>query len=140
MTNNIEVEKAKFIAVKYIGISKKSKLEVKTKLKSKQFEDDVVDEVVKYLEDLKYINDEEYVKLYISQNISFEKYSIYEIKYKLKQKGIDYKNHDKHFDKLYKSNYEKKVIKRLKETKLKNLEEIQIKQYLYRRGFNIEED
>lgn len=138
MTNFTDLEKAKFIAVKYLGISKKTKFEVITKLKKCNIADDIIVEVISYLQDLEYINDLDYVKSYISQNISFLKYSIFEIKYKLKQKGIDSKDYDNCFAKLYDIDYESKVIDKLKVNKLKNLDDMQIKQYLYRRGFSFD--
>ena len=132
-----EFEKAKFIAIKYIGISKKTVFEVKNKLKQYEYSNVVIQKAIEYLIDLNYLNDREYVKLYIKQNINMEKYSVFEMKQKLKQKGIDVKNYNEEFNMLDEIEYNKKVYKKLFDIKIKNIDEIKVKQYLYRRGFDI---
>ena len=140
MKNSIEFEKGKNIAIRYIGISKKTIYEVTQKLKLKDISFDTINEIIMYLKQLNYLNDKEYINCFISQNIRFEKYSIFEIKQKLKLKGIDLKKYDEEFYILNDIEYEKNVIKKLKKFKLKNYDEIKIKKYLYNRGFKIRED
>jgi SOS response regulatory protein OraA/RecX len=83
----MDFEEAKFKAIKYVGISKKTKYEVTSKLKKIGVEGKVITDVLKYLEELDYVNDLDYVDSYIRQNIRSQKYSIYEITEKLKVKG-----------------------------------------------------
>ena len=110
----MEFEIAKEKAVKYIVMAKKTKHEVYQKLKKSGFDGNIINQVIDYLSDLNYLNDEEYIDAYLKQSMRLLKYSIFEIKQKLLQKGLD-----------------KCII----ENKLKNLDDLKKKQYLYRRGF-----
>ncbi|MEG1705539.1 MAG: regulatory protein RecX [Clostridia bacterium] len=134
--NSIEFETARFKAIKYIGISKKTIFEVKKNLEKKQFDDETIEKVIDYLLDLGYLSDEDYIDSYIRQNERMLKYSIYELKEKLKIKGIKSNIFEQKFSILRDSGYERKVIDKITKVKSKNLDSIQIKQYLYRRGFN----
>ncbi len=133
--NNMGFEEAKFKAIKYIGISKKTRFEVMTKLKNMYIEDKIINKVLDYLIELNYINDLDYVDSYIRQNIRLEKYSIFEITEKLKIKGINQSIVDDRIDKLLPSDYEDIVIRKITNIKSKTLDNIKLKQYLYRRGF-----
>lgn len=126
---------AKSKAIKYIGISKKTEQEVRNKLYLLKCEQNVVDDVVYYLSSLDYINDNEYVDAYIRQNMRLLTMSIYQIKQKLLQKGIKKYIIEEKLQKLYNSNYEKKVLEKLYNTKLKNMDDMKIKKYLYQKGF-----
>ena len=106
------------------------------KLKKSKFSDDIIDEVINYLIKIDYINDEEYVDAYIRQCMHLLNYSIFEIKQKLLQKGIKKYIIEEKVDKLKENEYEKKLIQKLMSGKLKNMEEIKVKKYLYRRGLS----
>jgi|GEM_PF-2411742 len=128
-------EEARFKAIKYLGISKKTEYEVITRLKKLDTDMTIIDKVIKYLSELGYINDIDYVDSYIRQNERMLKYSIYEISEKLKAKGIKNDIIEDKFESLVLNKYEKKVIEKIVSTKSKTLDEIKIKQYIYRRGF-----
>jgi len=131
----MDFEEAKFKALKYIGISKKSKYEVLLKLKRLGIEEEISSKVIKYLSEYKYIDDLDYVDSYIRQNERMLKYSIYELSQKLKIKGIKSDIIENKLEVLASSKYEKTIIKKIISTKSKTLDENKIKQYLYRRGF-----
>jgi len=133
--NNMNFEEARFKAIKYLGISKKTEYEVITRLKKLDTDMTIIDKVIKYLSELGYINDIDYVDSYIRQNERMLKYSIYEISEKLKAKGIKNDIIEDKFESLVLNKYEKKVIEKIVSTKSKTLDEIKIKQYIYRRGF-----
>lgn len=126
---------AKEKAVKYIGISKKTKMEVIKKLKSLDVDSLTISKIICELEKMGYINEEEYVRAYVRQNIKAQKYSIYEIEQKLLQKGIKKCIIELELDKLKDSDYEPLVVERLLESKLKKTEDMKAANYLYRRGF-----
>jgi regulatory protein len=135
----MDFETAKNKAINYIGIAKKTSYEVSVKLERLGYSSQICDKVVKYLEGLNYLNDKEYVDAYIIQNMRLLKYSIFEIKQKLLQKGINKDIISEKLATLISSSYESDVIKKHTKTKLKSQDELKIKQYLYRRGFkNIE--
>jgi regulatory protein len=131
----MDFEEAKFKALKYIGISKKSKYEVLLKLKRLGAEEEVSNKVTKYLSEYGYIDDVDYVESYIRQNERMLKYSIYELSEKLRAKGIKSDIIENKLGDLASSKYEKTIIKKIISTKSKTLDENKIKQYLYRRGF-----
>lgn len=131
----MEFEEAKFKAIKYIGISKKTSFEVITKLKKLGINDNIINNVIDYLVELDYINDLDYVDSYIRQNIRMQKYSVYEITEKLKIKGIKYDIIESRIEKLLPKDYEKTIINKITSIKSKTIDEIKIKQYLFRRGF-----
>jgi len=128
-------EEAKFKAVKYLGISKKTEYEVVLKLKRLDVDINIIDKVIKYLSQYNYIDDIDYVDSYIRQNERMLKYSIYEISQKLKAKGVKSYIIDSKMETLISSKYEKKIIEKIISTKSKSSDENKIKQYLYRRGF-----
>lgn len=133
----MEFEQAKEKAVKFIGISKKTAFEVRSKLKRINVTDSTIDKVIEYLSDLGYINDEEYIQAFIKQSIKMEKHSIYEIKQKLLIKGISKELIYEHVDKLHSTDYEKKVVDKLLINKLANMDKDKQNNYIYRRGFRL---
>ena len=129
---------AKEKAIKYIGISKKTEYEVCKKLKSLSVDSLTISKVINYLKELGYINDAGYVKSYIRQNEKMLKYSIYELKQKLLQKGIKTSIIDSEFESNLDNSYEIGVIEKLLSSKLKGYDEIKKREYLYRRGFKLD--
>ena len=87
-----------------------------------------------------YIDDNKYVEAYLRQCESIPKYSKFEIKMKLINKGIDKDLIDEKLSSNLSSDYEQKIVEKLKNGKLKNMDIIKQKSYLYRRGFKISED
>lgn len=137
--NSMDFELARFKAIKYIGISKKSEYEVIMKLKGLNVSEDIVSKVIEYLNELGYINDLDYVDSYIRQNLRMQKYSIFEIREKLKAKGIKSIFIDDRIQSDIPEEYEKKVVEKIANVKSKTLDEQKLRQYLYRRGFNTKE-
>lgn len=128
-------EVAKEKALRYLVVAKKTETEVRNKLLKNNFEESIIDKVIDYLKDLKYIDDEEYVDAYIRQCMRLQNYSIFEIKNKLLQKGIKKYIIEEKLEKLSQTEYENELLKKLINGKLKNMEPLKQKQYLYRRGF-----
>lgn len=133
--NNEEYIVAKEKAIRYIGISKKTKQEVINKLKVLKIEPLAINSIIKDLEELKYIDDKDYVRSYLIQNSRYLKYSKNEIRQKLLQKGINISIIKDEISRLLPEKYENEVIKKLLSGKLSKVDEIKRKEYLYRRGF-----
>lgn len=129
---------AKEKAIKYIGISKKTEYEVFKKLKSLGVDSLTISKVIDYLNELGYINDVDYVRSYIRQNIKMLKYSKYELRQKLLQKGIKASIIDLEFDNNIPYSYESDVVNKLLNGKIKDYDNIKKKEYIYRRGFNLD--
>lgn len=122
-------------AIKYIGISKKTEFEVKQKLKRLNIASSVIDEEIEYLKELGFLNDDDYVSSYVKQCEKMLNYSIYEIRNKLLQKGIKASIIEEKIQILIDSDYEKNVMEKLINGKLKSYDDVKKKTYLYRRGF-----
>ncbi len=131
----MEFEEAKFKAIKYLGISKKTEYEVKMKLKRLNTDEKIIDRVIRYLIEINYINDLDYVDSFIRQNEKMLKYSICEISEKLKVKGVNSDLIEDRLNNLYFENYENIVIEKIINSKSKNMDKEKINQYLFRRGF-----
>ena len=129
-------EEVKEKAVKYLVLSLRTEEEVKNKLRKLNVEEDVICEVTEYLKGIGYIDDSKYVDAYLRQCVSIPKYSVYEIKMKLIQKGINKNVLSEKLSEFNKSAYEKKIVEKLLNGKLKGMEPLKQKAYLYRRGFN----
>ena len=130
-------EQAKEKAVKYLVLTLRTENEVRNKLKRLNVEEDIIEEVINYLKGINYINDSNYIEAYIRQCIKIPKYSKYDIKMKLLQKGINKNLLEEKLEEHDMQQYEKKIVEKLKSSKLKDMDEIKQKAYLYRRGFNI---
>jgi regulatory protein len=130
-------EEAKERAVKYLVLSLRTESELKTKLRKLNVEEDIISEVTEYLKSIGYIDDSKYVDAYLRQCINIPKYSLYEIKMKLIQKGINKELVGNKIEAFEGYNYEKNLIEKLLNGKLKNMEPLKQKAYLYRRGFSI---
>ncbi len=130
-------EQAKEKAVKYLVLTLRTENEVRNKLKKIDVEEDVIEDVIKYLKEINYINDSNYIDSYIRQCIKIPKYSKYEIKMKLLQKGIDKNLLEEKLESYDLIEYEKNIVEKLKNGKLKDMEPLKQKVYLYRRGFNV---
>lgn len=129
---------AKEKAIKYIGISKKTEFEVNKKLKSLGVDSLTISKVIDYLNELGYLDDVDYVRSYIRQNVKMLKYSKYELKQKLLQKGVKVSIIDSEFDNNLPESYELDVKNKLLSGKLKDYDSVKQREYLYRRGFSLD--
>lgn len=130
-------EEAKEKAVKYLVLSLRTEEEIKNKLRKLNVDEDIISEVTEYLKSIGYIDDSKYIDAYLRQSISIPKYSVYEIRMKLMQKGIDKNLLSEKLSEFNKSAYEKNIVDKLLNGKLKGMEPLKQKAYLYRRGFNV---
>lgn len=131
----MDYETAKEKAVRYLVLALRTEEEVKNKLRKLNVEEGIIVQVTEYLKSIGYIDDEKYVEAYIRQCINIPKYSKYEIRIKLIQKGINKEILSEKLEELDNCDYENKLIDKLLKGKLKNMEPLKQKAYLYRRGF-----
>ena len=131
----MDYETAKEKAVRYLVLALRTEEEVKNKLRKLNVEEGIIVQVTEYLKSIGYIDDEKYVEAYIRQCINIPKYSKYEIRMKLIQKGINKEILSEKLEELDNCDYEYKLIAKLLKGKLKNMEPLKQKAYLYRRGF-----
>lgn len=138
-TSNIEKLKEfdaqKTKVFKYIMYKKRTEQEVRKKFKG-QIEEQMLDEIIEYLKEAKYLDDYEFIEKQVREYMNLKTLSIKEIKYKLISKGLDRKIIEKYIDNNYEEleEFEKKCIEKIKAKKSDQTEE-EIRQYLYRKGY-----
>ena len=100
----------------------------------------MLEDIIEYFKEANYINDYDFIERQVREYMALKTMSIKEIKYKLAGKGIDRKIMEKyineHYDEL--KEYEKKCIEKIRIKKSGAMEEQEINQYLYRKGYQSE--
>ena len=143
-TEKIDIEKLKEFdaqktkVFKYITYKKRTEQEVRNKFRG-QIEEQMLEEIIDYLKEAKYLDDYEFIEKQVKEYMNLKTMSIKEIKYKLLAKGIDKKLIEKYIDNNYDelSEYEEKCAQKIRAKKA-DLQEDEIRQYLYRKGYKID--
>ena len=134
-----EFDKQKTKVLRYILYKKRSEQEIRNKF-LKTIETDMLDDIIEYLKEAKYIDDKEYIEKTVNEFILLKNLSLKELQYKLLAKGINrndledyfYDNHEKLEE------YEKKSISNILYKKQDSMDIQDIKQYLLKKGYKLE--
>ena len=98
----------------------------------------MLEDIIEYLKEAGYINDYNFIEKQVNEYMYLKNMSIKEIKYKLIQKGLEKKLIDKyiqeHYDEL--KEYEEKSAQNIKQKKANQMDEKEIEQYLYKKGYS----
>lgn len=133
-----EFDRQKTKIFKYIMFKKRTENEIRNKFKQ-QIEEDMLEDIIEYLKEAGYINDYNFIERQVSEYMNLKNMSIQEIKYKLMTKGIDKKLIEKYIeenrDEL--EEYERKSAENIRNKKASQMEEQEINQYLYKKGYKI---
>lgn len=131
---NFDEQKTKVL--KYITYKKRTEQEIRNKFKG-QIQEEMLEEIIEYFKEAKYIDDYEFIEKQVNEYMNLKTMSIKEIKYKLYSKGLDRKLVEQYIDKNYETlkEYEEKCIEKIKNKKSGMMEEQEIEQYLYRKGY-----
>lgn len=134
-----EFDKQKTRILKYILYKKRSEQEIRNKF-SKELEGDLLEDIIDYLKEAKYINDKEYIEKTINNFMILKNLSIREIQYKLLAKGINKTDLE---DYIYENReeleeYETKSASNIIYKKSGSMEIEEIKQYLIKKGYKPE--
>lgn len=131
-----EFDNQKTKILKYIMYKKRTEYEVRTKFKN-QIDEDMLDDIIEYLKEANYINDYEFIEKQVNEYMLLKTMSIKEIRYKLYGKGLDKKLIEKYIDENYErlQEYENECIEKIKTKKSQTMDEQEIQQYLYRKGY-----
>ena len=121
----VEFDNAKTKILKYVLYKKRSENEIIKKFEN-EFDLDLIQAVVS---DLK---EKGYVEFMALRNLS-----LFEIKYKLMSKGIKPSDIEEYFSQNYEMlmEYEKSSAKKIAQKKFSKMEEIDIKEYLMKKGY-----
>ena len=141
-TNKFDIDKLKEFdaqktkVFKYITYKKRTEQEVRNKFRG-QIEDQMLEEIIDYLKEAKYLDDYEFIEKQVREYMNLKTMSITEMKYKLATKGLDRKLIEKYIDNNYDElkEYEQKCIEKIKIKKAGTMEEQEIQQYLYKKGY-----
>lgn len=134
-----EFDKEKTKVLKYILYKKRSENEVRTKF-SGIIDENLLEDIIEYLKQAKYIDDKEYIRKTVNNFLALKNLSIKELKYKLLSKGLDKNNIE---DYIYENKeelekYEIKSASNIIYKKANSMEEEEIKQYLLKKGYKLE--
>lgn len=134
-----EFDKEKTKVLKYIIYKKRSEQEVRKKFTG-SIEENLLEDIIKYLKQANYINDKEYIQKTVNNFIALKNLSIKEIRYKLLTKGL---NKSEIEDYIYENkeeleNYEMKSAENLIYKKASSMEQEEIKEYLIKKGYQID--
>lgn len=133
-----EFDKQKTKVFKYIMFKKRTENEVRNKFRA-QIEEDMLEDIIEYLKEAGYINDNDFIERQVKEYMNLKNMSIQEIKYKLITKGIEKRLLEKYIDEHREEleQYERKSAKNIKIKKASQMDEQEIKQYLYKKGYKV---
>lgn len=134
-----EFDKEKTKVLKYILYKKRTENEIRTKF-STSIEENLLDDIIEYLKEAKYIDDKEYIRKTVNNFQVLKNLSIKELKYKLLSKGLNKNDVE---DYIYENKeeleeYEEKSASNIIYKKSNSLEEQEIRQYLLKKGYKLE--
>ena len=139
MYNIEEFDQQKTKVLKYILFKKRTEQEVRNKF-AKTMPEDLLNDIIDYLKEAKYINDVEYIEKTINNYKALKNLSIRELKYKLMAKGLD-KDDIENYMYDYREEleeYEKKSAANILYKKQGSAEPEEIIQYLMKKGYKTE--
>ena len=134
-----EFDKEKTKVLKYILYKKRTEQEVRRKFEQ-NIEPNLLEDIIEYLKEAKYINDKEYIEKTVNNFIALKNLSIREIQYKLLAKGLSKSDIE---DYLYENRdeleeYEIKSASNIIYKKSLSMELEEIKQYLLKKVYKTE--
>ena len=134
-----EFDREKTKILKYIIYKKRSENEIRKKF-SKEFDENLLEDIIEYLKEANYINDKEYIEKAINNFMVLKNLSIKEIKYKLISKGLDKNKIEDYIceNKEELEEYEIKSAENIFYKKTNSMEDEEIKQYLLKKGYKSE--
>ena len=134
-----EFDKEKTKVLKYIIYKKRSEQEVRAKFKN-SIEENLLEDIIQYLKEAKYIDDTEYIEKTVQDFMSLKNLSLKELKYKLIAKGLnkniieDYFYNNEEDIEQYEINSARNIV--IKKSNL--MEQDEIEQYLFKKGYKKE--
>ena len=134
-----EFDKQKTKVLKYILYKKRTENEIRIKFSS-TIDENLLEDIIEYLKQAKYIDDKEYIRKTENNFIALKNLSIKELKYKLLSKGLSKNDIEDYIydNKEELEEYEIKSISNIIYKKSTSMELEEIKQYLLKKGYKIE--
>ncbi|MBQ9314187.1 MAG: regulatory protein RecX [Clostridia bacterium] len=122
--------------MKYVLFQKRTVQEVKNKCKLLGYTEDYIEEIIAYLIENGYLDDELYVMKFILNTIKLKKKSAKEIRFDLIRRGVNESVIDKYMDTSEINDYELRCAIELAQKKYKECNDIlKVKKYLLNKGY-----
>ncbi|MDU7925499.1 MAG: regulatory protein RecX [Finegoldia magna] len=106
------------ISLNFLSCKLRTEKEIITKLKSKKFSIEIIDEVITKLKNLDLLDDYNYAKIFINDKINLTNYSKRRIINDLYQKGIDKRIYEDYLEDVFGYNMELDKATQIVETKI----------------------
>lgn len=134
-----EFDKQKTKVLKYIIYKRRSENEVRNKFLT-SIDENMLEDIIEYLKQAKYIDDNEYIRKTVNNFMILKNLSIKEIKYKLLSKGLNKNDIDNYIYENRESleDFEIKSAANIFYKKSNSSEQEEIKQYLLKKGYKLE--
>ncbi len=134
-----EFDKEKTRILKYILYKKRTEQEIRKKFAS-TVEENLLEDIIEYLKQANYINDNEFIEKTVNNFIALKNLSIKEIEYKLLSKGINKSDIENYIAKNEEEleQYEIKSAQNIIYKKSISMENEEIKQYLLKKGYKMD--
>lgn len=134
-----EFDNKKTKVLRYILYKKRTEQEIRTKFQ-KEIEENMLEDIIEYLKEAGYIDDKEYIRKTVNNYMILKNLSLKEMKYKLLAKGLNKNDVE---DYIYENreeleDYETKSARNLIYKKANTMENEEIKQFLLKKGYKIE--
>lgn len=145
MSDEAELKKARFYALKVSNLRPRSVEELKEKLRDKGFTQEVIDGVISEFAKKGVLNDSKFSKLWVESRMASNPKGASVLKQELKSKGVEDKTIESVLQAANKEYDEYKTVKELAEKRMFALRDLDKKTakrrlfgYLKRRGFSFE--
>jgi SOS response regulatory protein OraA/RecX len=134
-----EFDKQKTKVLKYILYKKRTEQEIRKKF-SNSIDEDMLEDIIDYLKEAKYINDKEFIEKTINNFMILKNLSIKEIQYKLIAKGLSKSDIEDYMaeNREELEQYEIQSAENILYKKSTSMEQEEIKQYLLKKGYKLE--
>lgn len=136
----VEFDNLKTKVLKYIVYKKRTEREVRQKFSSSSVDQNLLDDVIENLKENGYINDESYIQRAMNEFLAINTLSLKEIRNKLYAKGLErdiidtyFSNHEEQLEE-----YEIACAKKIAIKKQTQMEQTDIENFLYRKGYTKE--
>ena len=106
------------ISLNFLSYKLRTEKEITTKLKSKKFSSEIIEDVIEKLKNLDLLDDYNYAKIFINDKINLTNYSKRRIINDLYQKGIDKRIYEDYLENVFGYNMELDKATQIVETKI----------------------
>lgn len=134
-----EFDEQKTRVMKYIVYKRRTENEVRTKFAG-TIEENMLEDIIDYLKEAKYLDDKEYIEKAINNFKILKNLSKKEVQYKLQAKGLNKNDIEDYFyeNKEELNEYEQNSIRNILYKKQREMETDEIKQYLLKKGYDLD--